>query len=38
METTISYNSRFIDVNLFCAISNHLFNSIGIRGCLSLLY
>ena len=30
VRTTISYNSRLISVNFSCAISDHLFNSIGI--------
>ena len=31
VRSTTSYNSRLVRVNFSCAISDHLFNSIGIK-------
>ena len=35
VRTTISYNSRLISVNFSSAISDHLFNSIGINNTIN---
>ena len=35
VRTTISYNSRLISINFSSAISDHLFNSIGINNTIN---